>query len=86
MASSTPVPLGAVVNGVAVLRNPGSTGEPAGTKVQLKISVTDNGDAMHSGVVDVQVNKFVPGPVKPELYRSGPQPVQLVQMQLRPPV
>jgi hypothetical protein len=75
-------PVQAVVNGVAVLRDPGSTGEPRGSAVQLKIHLTDNGEALYADQIDVQVNKFVPGPVKPELYRTGPQTIQQVRIHL----
>lgn len=70
---------------MAVLRDPGTTGEPAGTQVQVMVVLTDNGDALHADQIEVQVNKFVPGPVKPELYRSGPQTIQQVRIHLRPP-
>lgn len=70
----------AQVNGVAVLMNPGSTGLPVGSKVQLKITLTDNGTAKYIDEVDVQINKFVSGSAKPMLYESGPQIVQQVQI------
>jgi hypothetical protein len=75
-------PIHARVSGVAVLSDPGNTGLPAGTKVQLKIMLTDNGRARHNDLIDVQVNEFVPGPVKPLLYQSGPQTVEQVQIRL----
>ena len=77
-----PSPVQAVVNGVAVLRDPGSTGEPRGAAVQLKIHLTDNGEALYADEIDVEVNKFVPGPVKPELYRTGLQTIQQVRIHL----
>jgi hypothetical protein len=73
-------PVRAVVNGVAVLRDPGTTGEPRGSLVQLKVTLLDNSEALNTDQVDVQVNKFVPGPVKPELYRSGPETIQQVRI------
>lgn len=76
------LPVHAVVNGVAVLRNPGSTGEPRGSIVQVKIQLTDNSDTLNSDQIDVQINKFVPGHVKPELYRSGPETIQQVRIRL----
>ena len=78
-------PVQAVVNGVAVLRNPGTTGEPVGTAVQVQIVLTDNSDALHTDLVEVQVNKFVRGSAKPELYTSGPQSIQQVQIHLNQP-
>lgn len=71
------------VNGVALLRNPGNTGLPAGTKVQLKFTLTDAGPEPFGDHVDVQINEFVPGPVKPLLYSSGPETIQQVQIHLR---
>jgi len=75
-------PVQAVVNGVAVLRDPGSTGEPRGTAVQVQIRLTDNGDALYADQIDLQINKFVPGSDKPELYRSGPLTIQQVRIHL----
>ncbi len=75
-------PIDAQVNGVAVLTDPGNTDLPAGTKVQVKITLTDNGRARHGDEIDVQVNEFVPGPVKPLIYQSGPQTVEQVQVRL----
>lgn len=76
-------PVQAVVNGVGVLRNPGATGQPVGTQVQVKMVLTDNGDAKSMDQVDVQVSTFVPGSVNPELYRSGPQTIQQVRIHLK---
>ena len=73
-------PVQAQVNGVAVLTKPGDTGLPVGTPVQVKITLTDNGTAQYADLADVQVNQFVPGPVKPLIYESGPQVIQQVQI------
>jgi hypothetical protein len=73
-------PVKAVVNGVAVLRDPGDTGEPRGSTVQVKMHLTDNGNALHADQIDVQINQFVDGHDKPEIYRSGPQMIQQVQI------
>jgi hypothetical protein len=70
----------AQVNGVAVLVKPGSSGYPAGTKVQVKIALTDNGPGLYVDQVDVQINKFEPGPVKPLITQTGPQVVQQVRI------
>ena len=76
-------PVEAVVNGVAVLRDPGTTGERRGSMVQLKIHLMDNSDALNADQIDVQVNKFIPGQVKPELFRSGAQTIQQVRIHLK---
>lgn len=76
------LPVEAVVNGVAVVRNPGTIDARPGSTVQLKIRLMDNSDALDADQIDVQVNEFVPGPVKPELYRSGVQTIQQVQIHL----
>ncbi|MDO8151776.1 hypothetical protein [Isoptericola sp. b408] len=68
----------AVVSGQAVLRDPGSTGLPRGSAVQVRIHLTDVSQVAGHDLVDVQVNELVHGPVKPVLYESGPQPVQQV--------
>lgn len=73
-------PVQAVVNGVAVVRDPGTTGQRRGSMVQLKIRLVDESEALDADLVDVQVSKFVPGQVKPELYRSGPRTIQQVRI------
>ncbi|MEG3615079.1 hypothetical protein [Isoptericola haloaureus] len=65
----------AVVSGQAVLRDPGSTGLPRGSAVQVRIHLADVSQVAGHDLVDVQVNELVHGPVKPVLYESGPQPV-----------
>jgi hypothetical protein len=73
------------VNGVGVLTDPGNLPYPAGTKVQLKISLTDYGRVQYRDEVDVQINLFQPGMTKWPLYTSGPQRVQQVQVHLTGP-
>lgn len=92
MAAEPPgYPVEAQVNGVAVLTDPGTltyppgtpqAGQPVapGTTVQLKMTLTDNGTAQYRDQVDVQVNLFVSGSVKPLLYDTGAQTVQQVQI------
>lgn len=77
------LPTKAMVNGVAILRRPGNTGLPRGSKVQLKIRLTDNGRARHQDTIDVQVNEFVHGGAKPQLYRSGSVTVRQVRIRTR---
>lgn len=78
-------PVKAEVNGVAVLTDPGTLtyqGQqvPPGTKVQLKITLTDKGTAQYVDQVDVQVNLFVSGSPKPLLWDTRTQTVQQVQI------
>jgi hypothetical protein len=76
----TTVPIQAQVNGVAVLTKPGGTGLAAGTQVQVKITLTDNGTAKYGDLVEIQVNLFVPGPVKPLIFEtSEPQVIHQTQ-------
>jgi hypothetical protein len=80
-----PVPAGPVqaqVNGVGYVKWQGNTGLPVGTKVQLKITLTDNGTAAYGDQVVIQVNRFVEGPDKPLLYQSGVEPIQQIQVHL----
>lgn len=76
-------PVQAMVNGVAVLRDPGILDVPAGTTVQLKIRLTDNGDAVHADQVQIQINELAHGDDRPELYRTEPQTIQQVRIHLR---
>ncbi|HET9081003.1 MAG TPA: hypothetical protein VFO01_10885 [Trebonia sp.] len=73
-------PVDAQVNGLSVLTSPGNSGLPAGTQVQVKIALTDNGTAQYADTVDVQVNQFAQGMTKPLIYDTGPQTVQQVQI------
>jgi hypothetical protein len=79
-AGATTEPVEAQVNGVGVLTRPGDTGAEPGTKVQLKIALTDNGTAPYADQIDVQINSFVPGSEKPPLYTATAQTVQQVQI------
>lgn len=76
------LPEEAQVNGVAVLTSPGNTGLSAGTQVQVMITLTDKGTGRYASQADVQVNEFVPGPVKPGIYDSGTQDIQQVQIHM----
>jgi hypothetical protein len=76
----TTFPVQAQVNGVATLTKPGDTGLAVGTQVQVKITLTDNGKAKFGDLVEIQVNLFVSGPVKPLIYEtSQPQVIQQTQ-------
>jgi hypothetical protein len=79
-ALAVTTPLKAQVNGLGVVKWSGNTGLPVGTRVQLKITLTDNGKAKYRDTVVVQVNLFQQGPVKPLLYQSGPETIQQVQI------
>ena len=75
-------PLRAQVNGVAFVKWPGNTGLAVGTKLQVKLTFTDNGSAPYVDVVVVQVNLFVEGPTKPLLYLSQPETIRQVQIRV----
>lgn len=75
-----PYPVVAEVNGLSVMTNPGDSHLPAGTQVQVKIALTDNGTAQYADTVDVQVNQFGPGSSKPPIYDTGTQVIQQVQI------
>ncbi len=79
-AAGTGGPVPVQVNGVGFVKWPGNTGLPVGTKLQLKFTLTDNGTAAYEDQVVVQVNRFVEGPAKPLLYRSGPETIKQVQI------
>ncbi len=90
VAVATSTPTKVQVNGVGVLTDPGDLtyqgkAVPVGTKVQLKISLTDNGPGLYRDQVDVQVNLFQTGMTKPLLYDTGMQTVQQVQVQFTGP-
>ncbi len=75
--------LGAVraqVNGRGLLSVPGDTGLAAGTPVQVKIALVDNGPGQYRDVVDLRVNLFVEGSKKPLIYESGSQLVEQVEV------
>lgn len=82
-ATTTGQAVEAQVNGVAVVTDPGSSGYPAGTPVQVKVALIDNGPALYGDQAEVVVNEFVPGPVKPLIYDSGVQTVEQVQIHAR---
>lgn len=71
-------PLQAQVNGIAFVTDPGSTGVAVGTKVQLLMTLTDNGAAQYGDQIDIVVNRFVEGSNKPLLYDTGEQTIQQV--------
>jgi hypothetical protein len=74
-------PVHVQVNGVAFVKWSGNSGLAVGTKVQLKLTLTDNGSAPFVDQIVVQVNRFVEGPDKPLLYLSGVEPIQQVRIQ-----
>jgi len=80
VVGATPGHVKAQVNGVGVLTRPGETGAEPGTKVQLKITLTDYGTAAYTDQIDVQINRFEPGSEKPPLYAVTAQTVQQVQI------
>ncbi|MGE5289201.1 MAG: hypothetical protein ACM3ML_18800 [Micromonosporaceae bacterium] len=90
-AATTPdnsPPVQAQVNGTSTITNPGDaicpvTGTicPAGTKVQVLMTLTDNGAAQYGDTITIDVNQFVPGPNKPTIWEtSAPQTIQQVQI------
>lgn len=81
-APAPDLPEEAQVNGVAVLTRPGDTGLQAGTQVQVKITLTDNGTGRYADQADVQVNESVPGSGKPGIYHSGTQDIQQVRIHM----
>lgn len=68
----------AQVNGLSRITVPGRSGLPVGTQVQVQIALHDNGARPYADTVDVQINRFVAGSVKPLIYDSGEQTVQQV--------
>ncbi len=68
------------VNGLAEVKWSGNTELPVGTRLQLKLTLTDNGTARYGDQVVVQVNLFTSGPDKPLLFESAPQTVQQVRI------
>lgn len=79
-AGATAEPVEVQVNGVGVLTRPGDTGAEPGTKVQLKITLTDHGTARYTDRLDVEINRFEPGSEKPSLYAATAQTIQEVQI------
>lgn len=73
-------PVQAQVNGVAFVKWPGNTGLVVGAKLQIKLTLTDNGVASYGDEVVVQINRFVEGSNKPLLYQSGVETVKQVQI------
>lgn len=73
-------PVNAQVNGLSVMTNPGDSGLAPGTQVQVKIALTDEGPASYADLVDVQVNEFVEGSIKPLIYDTGSQVIQQVRI------
>ena len=80
LAAGSTTPVQAQVNGVGYVKWQGNTDLPVGTKLQLKITLTDDGKAAYGDQVVVQVNRFVEGPEKPLLYQSGLQTIQQVRI------
>lgn len=74
-------PVLAQVNGTGVVKWPGNSGLPVGTKLQLKFTFTDNGPAAYGDLAVLQISLFTQGPNKPVLYTSPPEPVQQVRIQ-----
>lgn len=75
---ATGAPVNAQVNGVGFVKWSGNSGLAVGTKVQVKLTLTDNGSAPYTDQVVVQINRFVEGPDKPLLYRSGLETIRQV--------
>ncbi len=71
----------ATVRGVAVLANPGTTGLPPGSTVQVFVDLTDNGTAQYADQARVRVRPFTEGQDKPGWsYDSGWQTIQQVRI------
>lgn len=87
-------PVEAQVNGLSTITSPGTArcqpeGTtaaapipcPVGTRVQVKITLIDNGPGQYVDTASVQINQFMPGPTKPLLWETGvPQTIQRVQI------
>lgn len=80
LPATTAAPVQAQVNGAAYVKWPGNTGLKVGTKLQIKLSLSDMGTAPYVDQVIVEVRLFVDGPEKPLLYRSGPEVIRQVQI------
>lgn len=84
VASGSQQPLKAQVNGVALVTDPGSLaseGVAAGTEVQLKMTLTDNGTGQGEDTIDLVVNAFQSGSDKPQLFETVAT-IQQVQIHL----
>ncbi|MGN6245684.1 MAG: hypothetical protein ACTHQ3_18700 [Motilibacteraceae bacterium] len=68
------------VNGLSTMTVAGDSGLRANTQVQVKITMTDYGRAQYRDTVDLQINEFVPGMLKPLIYDSGSRVVQQVDV------
>lgn len=82
-------PVQVQVNGISTITgNPGNvtcplTGIacPAGTKVQVLMTLTDNGPAQYGDTITIDVNQFVEGPNKPAIWQTTEaQTIQQVQI------
>jgi hypothetical protein len=86
MSNGSP-PVQAEVNGVSTITSSGNaicpvTGTicPMGTKVQVKMTLTDNGPAQYGDTISIEVNQFVPGPSKPAIWQTNaPQTILQVR-------
>lgn len=78
LRSGIAYPVDIQVNGLSKIIRPGRSGLPAGTQVQVKVSIADNGPGQYRDTADVQVNRYVSGATKPLIYDSGPQTIQQV--------
>lgn len=79
LASGTE-PLKLQVNGLSTMTVPGDSGLPANTQVQVKVTMTDYGPGQYRDTVDVQLNRFAPGMIKPLIYATGSQVIQQVDV------
>ncbi|MHB1433204.1 MAG: hypothetical protein ACYCVZ_13920 [Streptosporangiaceae bacterium] len=80
-AAAAGVTVPATVRGVAVLVNPGATGLPSGSTVQVFIDLTDNGTAQYADQARVRVRPFTEGQDKSGWsYDSGWQTIQQVRI------
>ena len=82
-------PVQAQVNGLSTITsNPGNelcpaTGTvcPVGTKVQVLMTLTDNGPAPYGDTITIDVNQFREGPNKPTIWQTE-EPLTIQQVQI----
>lgn len=86
---SDSAPVQVQVNGISTItNNPGDAFCPAtnmvcpvGTKVQVLMTLTDNGPAPYGDTITIDVNQFVTGPNKSTIWQTdAPQAIQQVQI------
>lgn len=78
--ASTDQPVTAVVNGLASVVAPGDSGLAAGTSVQVKMSLVDNGTAQYADTIAITINRSVGKDAWQLVYATGPQTIQQVRI------